>query len=78
MFCFTLRVPSLTENVQILSCVSIIEQYVFVFVISELTYNHTIKLDDEALTFDIRDAIEKVKSLFIKESCVSNFVIAHA
>ncbi|KAK2563736.1 Ras-related and estrogen-regulated growth inhibitor [Acropora cervicornis] len=26
---------------------------------SELTYNHTIKLEDEALTFDIRDTIEK-------------------
>jgi len=25
----------------------------------QLTYNHTIKLDDEDLTFDIRDAIEK-------------------
>ena len=29
--------------------------------LSELTYNHTIKLEDEALTFDIRDTIEKVR-----------------
>ncbi|XP_068711062.1 ras-related and estrogen-regulated growth inhibitor-like isoform X3 [Montipora foliosa] len=26
---------------------------------SEVTYNHTIKLDDEDLTFDIRDSLEK-------------------
>ena len=37
-----------------------IKQCVLIFFISELTYNHTIKIDDEALTFDIRDAIEKV------------------
>lgn len=30
----------------------------------QLTYNHTIKLDDEDLTFDIRDAIEKVRKRF--------------
>lgn len=34
-----------------------------IFLVSELTYNHTIKLDDENLTFDIRDAVEKVRIL---------------
>ena len=42
----------------------IIKQYVFAFFTLELTYNHTIKLDDEDLTFDIRDAIEKVRKRF--------------
>lgn len=62
--------------------VFIIKQCVLIFFISELTYNHTIKLDDEALTFDIRDAIEKVwKLVFVQKafpnlllhSCVDNF-----
>lgn len=31
------------------------------FFIAELTYSHKIKLDDEYLTFELRDAIEKVR-----------------
>lgn len=43
------------------------DEYILIFFTTELTYNHTIKLDDEALTFDIRDAVEKViKLLFIQ------------
>ena len=32
------------------------------FLVSELTYRHTIKLEDGSLTFEIRDTLEKVRS----------------
>ena len=43
----------------------------FLFFISELTYSHKIKLDDEDLTFELRDAIEKVGMHVVPLLCAS-------
>lgn len=41
------------------------------FTISELTYSHKIKLDDDYLTFELRDAIEKVRVFYQPVLCTS-------
>lgn len=41
--------------------------------ISELTYSHKIRLDDEYLTFELRDAVEKVRVSLISTRALRVF-----